>query len=212
MTKKTVADVLAARSPRTTKVRLILDGVSSAELEALKNDLSNLRLQERVSGANETLASQIPLAERRIAEAEAELIKNTVEFTFAAIGRGALDTIKAKYPPSPKQWELFHEQSAANPLPGGVSPPTFDGEAMAAEFLSAAAVDPEMTVEEAEALWDALSDGEAAVLWNAAWSVNMEAATVPLSVAASERTGSSEETLGTRRVMESLGRSLTEES
>jgi len=205
-----VSDLLAARKPRSKTVRLVLDGGSTVALDLLKNELSNLKLQERVNGRDETLGSQIPLKERQILELEAEIMKSAVEFTFHAIGRGRLEELKAKFPPTAEQWDVYREQAAANPLMAAV--PRFDPEGMAAEFLAACAVDPVMTVEEAGALWDGLSDGEAAQLWEAAWTVNAEAATVPLSATGIDGTGSSDARSTTRRVVESLGLSLPDES
>jgi len=197
-----VAEVLAARKPRKKSVRLVLDGQSHAELELARNELKNLRLRERVDGKDETLASQIPGLERKIQELEADLITNAPLFTFQAIGRRKLDEIRSEHPPTEEQWDLYRERSKVNPM---VNAPSFDPQGLAPKLLAASALDPPMSIEEASELWDSLSDGESAQLYEAAWSVNMEAASVPLSASDIAAIGSSGGNSITQRVAESLG-------
>lgn len=197
-----VAEVLAARRPRRKAVRLVLDGQSHAELALAQNELRNLKLRERVEGKDETLASEIPGLERKIQELEAELITNAPIFEFQAIGRRELDQIRNDHPPTEDQWELYRERVKVNPL---VQPPSFNPEGLAPALLAASALEPSMTLDEAQALWDSLSDGEAAQLYEAAWSVNMEAASVPLSGSGTGGTATSGDNSITRRVAESLG-------
>lgn len=202
-----VADLLAARRPRTRVIRLALDGELTAELERSRIDLRDLQHRERLERKDETLASQIPAAERRVQEIEASVIAASVEFTFKAIGRRKLDGLKADHPPTADQWERYREQATVNPL---IDAPTFDPTGLAPFLIAAAAADPKMDAEEARALWDDLSDGEAALVYDAAWSVNMEAASVPLSATATDETGTSAVTSTMQRVAESLGASLTD--
>lgn len=204
-----ISDLLERRKPRTKTIRLVLDGDSTVELELAKNELRGLKLQEKIDGSSETLASKVPILERKIQELEAEILKDAVEFTFTAIGRGRFDELKAKFPPTAAQWEIYREASKANPL---IRPPTYDGPGFAPVLIAEATVDPEMSLKEAQRLWDELSDGEAAQVFEGAWDVNMEVASVPLSATGTDEIQPSDESSITQRVTESLGPSMPEGS
>lgn len=169
-----VADILAARKPATRTARLVLDGEKAAELAGLRARLNTAKVRDRLNGGS--LDAESPELERRIAELETEMESTAATFTFKAVGRRRLDEITNRFPPSQEQWERFRDSAKVNPF---VSPPEFDMYAAAPEVLAAAAVSPTMTVEEAQLLWDELSDGEAGALWTAAWGVQMEATSRP---------------------------------
>ena len=169
-----VSDILAARKPATRTARLVLDGDKAAEVAGLRDRLVTAKVRDRLNGG--TLEAQAPELERQIAELEAGMESTAQTFIFKAVGRRRLDEITTKYPPSAEQWERFRDSAKLNPF---LTPPEFDMNSAAPEVLAAAAVDPTMTTEEAQRLWDELSDGEAAELWRAAWGAQMEATSRP---------------------------------
>lgn len=101
-----------------------------------------------------------------------------VPFTFRALSRSELDGLKAKFPASDEQWDRFQRTVRLNPF---AQAPEYDPMAFAPDLLAACAVDPPLTSTEAALLWDTLSDGEAARLYEAALAVCMEAPLAPLS-------------------------------
>ncbi len=200
-----VSEILAKRKPRTKSIRLILDGDATDELERARAELNEAKrldkeTEEKGSGTLAT-GSLTPDAERQFKEIEAGILEDATVFTFKAIGRKKLEKIRGEHPPTPEQWEIYRERSKANPL---VQPPTFDPDGIAPELIEAALVDPELTLEEATELWDELSDGEAAQIYDAAWEVSMEAATIPLSATGIGGIGDSDANSIMRQVMESL--------
>lgn len=208
-----ISEILAGRKPRTKSIRLILDGTATEELERARVELASAKRMDEKAEAegSETLgtASLLPDAERRYKEIEAEILDGAAIFVFKAIGRKVLERIRSEHPPTPDQWEIYRERAKANPL---VQPPTFDPDGIAPQLIEAALVDPELNLEEATELWDELSDGEAAQIYDAAWEVSMEAATIPLSATGIGGIGDSDASSIMRRVMESLGPSLPDES
>jgi len=204
-----VSEILSGRKPRTKSIRLILDGPATDELERARTELANAqRLDKKADDdGTGTLAtgSLVPDAERRYKEIEAGILEDAVVFTFKAIPRKTLERLRNENPPNDLQWEVYKERSKANPL---VQPPTFDSDSIAPGLIYEALVDPELSLEEAEQLWDELSDGEAAQLYDAAWEVSMEAATIPLSATGIGGIGDSDASSIMRQVMESLGPSL----
>ena len=206
-----IGDLLKSRKPRRKTIRLVFDGPGTVELERLRLELRNRKLKEKLSGKSETLGSELPALERRIQELEASIISNASEFTFEAIGRRRLQEFKEAHPPSAAQWLEYKELVEANPY-NPPNPPKFDDKAIMVPLIAESAVDPAMTLEEAEELWDTLSDGEAAQIQEAVWTVNQEAATVPLSGSGIGGTAPFGDNSITQLVAESRGASITDES
>lgn len=204
-----VAEILAGRKPRQKTIRLILDGATTDELERARTELRDARRldKEAEEKGSETLstASLVPDAERTYKEIEAKVLDESAVFHFKAISRKKLAKIRAEWPPTEEQWEIYRERAKANPL---VQPPSFDSDGIAPQLIEAAMVDPNLTLEEATELWNELSDGEAAQIYDAAWEVSMEAASIPLSATAISGIGDSDASLIMQQVMESLGPSL----
>jgi hypothetical protein len=172
----TVADILAARKPKRRRVRLLLDGVLSSELERTRREVALSSTLDK-SDQNDLDA--------RLTELTSQADEASKEFEFQAISRAELERLKSEFPPSEDQWDRYKTQVRANPL---LSAPDFDPEALAPVLMAACCVDPVMTRAEAEQVWDSLSDGEAAVLFEAAWSVNQEATTRPLALTVTDVT------------------------
>lgn len=208
----TGSEIIARRKPRKKSLWLILDGDSTVELDLLRNELTNLRLQERINGKSESLGTKIPGLERQIQELEAEIIGNAVEFHFQAIGRRRLQELKNEFPPSEAQWIEYREVRQIDPT---VQPPTFDDKAIMPKLIAectydAGYEDKAFTVPEATLLWDDLSDGEAAQIQQAVWEVNGEAAVVPLSGSGIGGIGTSDVISTLRQIGESLGQPSTD--
>lgn len=162
-------------------MRLLLDGELDTRLDQLRTQIRRAKARELADPQG--LATQVPLLETDLGRLTVEADEATTEFTFQAISRTALEDLKRNHPPSEEQWLRYKE--SVNDLPVLVAlqqnPPEFDWLTMAPALLAACAVDPKMTRDEAQVLWDELSDAEAAQLFNAAWGVNAQAATRPFS-------------------------------
>ncbi|MDP9144531.1 MAG: hypothetical protein M3N43_07520 [Actinomycetota bacterium] len=171
-----VSDILARRRPLEKRVRLLLDGTANAELEDLRRQIKVTKTREAVNSPG--LATKVPELERRLTELALQAEEASAEFTFQAISRAALEELKRKHPPTAGQWERYREQVRANMF---VQAPDFDWSGLAPALLAACATQPTMTVDEAARLWDELSDGEAAQLFEAAWSVNEQTSSRPFS-------------------------------
>jgi len=167
-----VTEVLAARKPRRVSVGLLLDGELAHELAEAR------RLLADTDRLDESLASPAAVLEARVRELEAQATAAQTVFTIKAVGRARMAEIKLAHPPSETQLQRWEQQAEHNPL---APPPEFDYVAAMPVLLSESLLEPTATPDEAEALWDTLSDGEAAKLAAVLWDVNMEASSVPLS-------------------------------
>lgn len=174
---RSVSEILAARRPPERKLRLVLDGGLAARVADLEARVRQARLEDALTGGG--LSDRAPAIERELTEARAMLDESAAEFTFQAIGRVRLAEITSRFPPTQAQWDRHRQEAAINPFTS--APPDYDYESLAPEVIAASCVDPAMTVEEARRLWDELSDGQAAALFEAAWAVNNEVSNRPTS-------------------------------
>jgi hypothetical protein len=69
--------------------------------------------------------------------------------------------------------------------PGKTPEESWDDETLAPALVAACAVDPVMTPEDVDALFEQLNLGQRQELINAAWTVNSEGTTVPFALHAS---------------------------
>jgi hypothetical protein len=168
-----VADILAARKPRTRRVRFLFDGDLADEIERTRS-----AVRRAVAEGSALQSADVREHQTKLEELEAAAEAATVEFVFHAIARSKLDALTAAHPPTDEQWARYRERVKANPL---LSPPEFDPEAFAPSLIAAACFEPKMSEGEASDLWAGLSDGEAGRLFEAAWAVQKHGSDRPLS-------------------------------
>lgn len=169
-----VSDLLGRLKPRRRVVRLV-DGSIDTDIDQTRRDLAVADASEGFGG----LGSPVPALERRLAELEATAEATSVLFTFEAIPRAELDSLKRKHPPTEDQWKQFREQQKVMVYP--IQAPVFDLDAAAVELIAASCKEPDLSVEDSQVLWDQLSEGQAAELLTGAWEVQQEASTRPFS-------------------------------
>lgn len=158
-----IKDVLAKARPRELWVRVCLAGDVAAEVDRLEAELAAVSQWQP-----DSIADQHPglaLAEQ-IAEARERMRDSEVEFTFRALGARAWSDLVAQHP-------------------GTTDEEAWDAETLAPALVAASAIDPEMSPEELEELFEALNMGQRQALIDAAWRVNGEATSVPFSLHAS---------------------------
>lgn len=158
-----IAEILAKAKPREHTVRICLAGDVAAEVDRLEAQLAAVSEWKATSIADQhpgvEIAEQIAAARERMREAE-------VEFTFRALGAKAWSDLVAQHP-------------------GKTADEAWDAETLAPALVAASAVDPVMTSEQVDELFESLNNGQRDELIAAAWQVNGEATSVPFSLAAS---------------------------
>jgi len=158
-----IKDVLAKIKPRELRVRICLAGDVAAEVDRLEAELASVSNWKAASMADQhpglALAEQIAAARERMKESE-------VEFTFRALGAKAWSDLVAMHP-------------------GKTDEDAWDTDSLAPALVAASAVDPEMTREDLDQLFEGLNMGQRQELMDAAWQVNGEATSIPFSLHAS---------------------------
>lgn len=158
-----IKEVLAKAKPREHTVRMCVAGDAAAEYDRLEAQLSSTAQWQPQSMAEANPSSAI--AERMVAVQE-QMREAEVDFTFRALGKLAWSDLVAEHPSS-TEGELF------------------DPETLAPALVAACAVDPEMTREDVDELFETLNMRQRQQLTEAAWHVNGEATSVPFSLHAS---------------------------
>ena len=172
----TVQELLARRKPARQTVRLLLDGTLSSQVDEVRRQLKLAKAADIADPQG--LASRAAPLEVKLNELQIEAEEASTAFTFQALGRARFEEVKRLHPPTEDQWERYRERVKAA---WWVTAPEFHELTFAPALIAACCVEPAMTIEDAQALWDELSDGEAAALYTAALAVNEEVTNRPFS-------------------------------
>lgn len=157
-------------------VTLCLKGSLVAEHERLAAQLDGMA-KDPVNLAGDNPAAAVA---DRLVELREEMLAHERTFTFRAVTpRGTWRKLRSQ---QPVRTEPVDEDAHADAF-----------HAWMCAVVAASALDPVMTVEQAQRLSDRLSHGQWALLANAAWSVNEDTQGVPFSAAASVLSRSSGE-------------------
>ncbi|MFB6977685.1 hypothetical protein [Streptomyces scopuliridis] len=159
-----ITEILKRAKPREKSVFMCLAGDLIAEVDRLERELAGLSdtwRAESLASSNpaEKIAKKIKAVREQMKEAE-------TEFRFRAVGDKAWSDLVAAHPSANKN--------------EGWDPATFPK-----ALVSACCVDPVMTPEQAEQLFEVLNEGQRTELMQGAYDVNAEATSIPFSVSAS---------------------------
>jgi len=165
---QTMADILAAKKPNKRTIDVVLDADLAGQIRLKEQELAQLKNRRGKSLADGIGPLEVELDE--LYETAADM---AVTFTFQDIGRKAFDTMVLAHQPTPEQKKHIAEMG------GGIL--EYNIETFPPALMAASAVDPEMTVEEAEEIFNEWSSGDAEILFTTALLVCKERASVPLS-------------------------------
>ena len=185
MSERSLGEVLAqAENPefvRTATARVLLRQDLVARHSQLETELTVARANDYTTNDPD----RAPAIAQQIADLEAEMQAETVEFKFAAIGKKAWADLLAANPPTKEQLadELSRAKaSGTKPRLLDMNPETFPIAAIAASCKQPAGVD-EAAVKRLEA---ALTDAQFTALWMACIEANIGGGDVPKSLAAGQ--------------------------
>lgn len=170
-----IKDILNKVKPVQAQARVCLDGDLFALREQITEQLDGLDGWESASLSDvdprTALKDQLATVEQKMRDA-------TQMFTFKSIGDKASSDLLAKHP-SPKD-DKGEDKYAFDPVTYPVA------------LVAAASVDPLMSTEDAEALFDILNLTQRNQLFNAAYSANTRGLDIPFLPPASEQAGSTD--------------------
>jgi hypothetical protein len=151
--KKWTADQIEERKePLTDTVTLALKpGVREAFTEAEKLYKDALALYN----ANDSEENKQALieAENAFEYADDDLFENTVEFVLVALGREDTEELFKQYPPTLAQIAEYQEVQRSMGMSVRHNPLRYDSERFPAALIHACLKEPEMTLEQVQAMW-----------------------------------------------------------
>lgn len=168
--KTSIEDVIDAATLRETEVQLCLSGDLAAEADRLQAQLDALPPEKPRS----SLAEVNPRAaiESELDEVHALMRENLTTFRFRALGRTAWLDLVAQHPGR-------NDGEAWNP------------ETFTVALVAACAIEPEMTLDQAERLFEKINADQRGDLWSGAYGANTRETRVPFSHADSRNLPSS---------------------
>ena len=172
MSKRSIEDVLGAIKVPVRSVSICLDGELRAEHDDLTRELERVRRESGGKMADGGKALEIA---ERIKAVEAQMRDSETTFKFRGLTKNAIRRLFESFPPP-------------DPNPDQLRWNIHEG---ASTLLAESAVEPSMTVAQANKLADSVDDGAWTELVNAAWVASTGSTTVPFSVRASAMTGDS---------------------
>jgi hypothetical protein len=157
--------LISSAKRRESTCRVCLAGDLAGEHEALEAQLEDLTKDGGWTAKSLADANPVTPLVERIEALQAEMQASTVTLKFRALRRHDLDTLLKE-----------HEKADQS---------GYDIEALAIPLVSRSLLDPEMTEAEVGDLFEVLNVGQRDEMFGTAWSVNMEATSVPFSERAS---------------------------
>jgi hypothetical protein len=159
-----IEDLIGSAKPPVRSVTICMDQSMQAEHDELVERLDQVRRDNPAKMGDTAEGHDLAV---RIGEVEEAMQKHLQTFRLKGLSKGALNVLYKRFPSKDKQQ-------------------VWDAEAGGHALVAAAALDPEMTEEQAERLIDALSQGQASLLVGTAWLASTGSSAVPLSARASE--------------------------
>lgn len=159
-----IEEILKQATPRQRTVKVCVRGDLASEVERLTDELANTSKEWEPSSIAEEHPGRRIAAELHEAQAAARAAEEP--FTLRYIGDRAYNDLLAAHP-SDNANELFDDRTFPKAL------------------IAASCVDPQMTAEQAEALFEVINQGEQKKLFDAAWEVHNATDVSPFSLAAS---------------------------
>jgi hypothetical protein len=176
--KQTMADILAKKRPNTRTIDIIVDSDLAGEIRLKEAELE--QAQAKKKRGKGSLADGMSQIEQALDEMYERAAEGVVTFTFQDIGRKSFDDLVMAHKPTPEQKKHVAD------LGGGIL--EYNTDTFPPALISAAAIDPEISLDEAETIFDQWGSADAEILFTTALLVCKERTSVPLSKNGSEPT------------------------
>jgi len=159
--------IKAHKHPVIKEVPILLDTSLLDEYGRVEQELVRAETRDRMRAktADMSVADEAPGLRKQLEELTEKIAAQTAIFRFQALPRAEWTQLVADHPPSEvdlkEGWPIDLET---------IGPP----------LLAACAIDPVLTLEQAEEIWSSYSAGETTALFLGAWSANREDRRIPL--------------------------------
>ena len=167
---QTMDDILNAKKPNTRTIDIILDSDLALEIQMKTLELEQAKARSK---GKKSLAEGTGSLEKELDELFEKAADTVATFTFQDMGRKSFDALLVAHQPTVKEKKTVADQG------GGIL--EYSQETFPPALIAATAIDPVITLEEAEQIYNTWSSGDAEILFTAAILVCKERASFPLS-------------------------------
>lgn len=175
--KPSLEEIRRRKKPNRKQVAILIEPEISHQIKEKEQEIARLEIEIR-KAKNQSLANpypkQLEQAQKELAALQKEAEENSVIFTFQDIGRKRYDDLITANLPTKQQKEDYKEG-------GGEGVLAYNPETFVPALISACAIEPEISLEEAEEICQEWSEGDIESLFFTALAACKERATVPLS-------------------------------
>lgn len=169
MSKRSFADIKAIKRPNEVSVELILD----SELTRTLAELERRLVIEKRKDERENRPPKAPQIQKDIDALTEKVEGSKVEFTFKDPGRQKFDELVEACPPTDRDKKLAKER--------GEGVPSWNPEEFVPGLIALASQDPEITLADAQEIYDQWGRGDVEALFNAALQACLEQASIPFT-------------------------------
>ncbi len=168
MSKRSFADIKALKKPNEVSVEIILEPELTRTLAELQKRLH----REERTDKRENRTPQAPKIQKEIDALMDRVEDSKAEFRFKDPGRKSFEALVDACPPTAEQKKLAKESGDAL---------TWDHEKFVPGLLALASDDPELSLEEAQEIYDTWGRGDVEALFNTALQACLEQASIPFT-------------------------------
>ncbi len=171
--KLTYKEIRAAKKPAYQDVFIVGDDSLGAEYEDAVRELGEAKMSLNIVGQTREAKQRVESAESTLEEVTGRIRETGMKFTFRSISRKKLDAILEEHQPSKRQKAEAEEKGEDL---------NFDPETFPPALIAATCVDPELTIEEAEEIWESedWTQGELLSLLGGAMAANQRGGAISL--------------------------------
>lgn len=167
-----ITEILAAKRPNTRSTRILLEPDLRLRLDEAERSLPRVRRDDEKLNRR----PEAPVLEAEIEELQKAIDAASVPFTFQALPRRDFLKLVDECPPRPDDTEDGFD---------------FNPEELGPRLIAASALEPTMTVAQAEEIWNGWEDAVVTDLFALAFRVNKEVREVPFGKRSSDAIPSS---------------------
>lgn len=169
MSHKSFADIKALKKPNEVPVEILLDPELTRSLEELERRKDKAERDDKKF--NRT--PQAPKLQKEINEILAQIDDSKAEFVFRDPGRKRFEALVDACPAS--EADKAEAKKNNQPIPG------WDPETFVPGVLALASYEPELSLEDAQEIYDEWGRGDVEALFNAALQACLEQASIPFT-------------------------------
>jgi hypothetical protein len=169
----TMAEILAGKTANSEPLPVCLDSRLNLAVDDAERALREAMIGVQLRQDDPDAIAKRDAAEEALTEAKAARRAKTAVFVFRALGRKEIEDLERDHKVTKEQISAYRDECRVMQVPPN-NPPNYNFDTFPPALIAAAAVTPEITLDEATAMWNSteFSKGELGAIFQSAWAVN----------------------------------------